>query len=49
MLWWLIGLWLCSPGLLPILWLFGRLQQTLAERPREASPTERSPESLPGD
>jgi hypothetical protein len=42
MLWWLIGLWLCSPGLLPILWLFGRLPQTLAERPDEASPTESS-------
>jgi hypothetical protein len=49
MLWWLIGLWLCSPVLLPILWLFGRLQQTLAEPPREAPPTERSIELLPGD
>ena len=24
MLWWLIGLWVCSPVLLPILWLLGR-------------------------
>jgi hypothetical protein len=25
MLWWLIGLWLLSPALLPIVWLLGRL------------------------
>ena len=28
MLWWLIGLWICSPVLLPIFWLLGRLGQS---------------------
>jgi hypothetical protein len=25
MLWWLVGLWVCSPVLLPVFWLLGKL------------------------
>jgi hypothetical protein len=25
MLWWLVGLWLFSPALVPIVWLLGKL------------------------
>jgi hypothetical protein len=37
MLWWLVGLWLASPALLPIVWLLGSLrrapQETLRRPP----------------
>jgi hypothetical protein len=35
MLWWLVGLWLASPALLPIFWLLdsvGRASRRVAER-----------------
>ena len=35
MLWWL-AFWVCSPVLLPILWLFGRLHQALVGNPEAA-------------
>ena len=52
MLWWLIGLWVCSPVLLPVFWLFGRLHQTLVRTPEAISgstsiPSERL--GAPGD
>jgi len=34
MLWWLVGLWLLSPAILPILWLLGMLRGTPQERSR---------------
>jgi hypothetical protein len=36
MLWWLIGLWLASPALVPLFWLFGLLAQALpAQTPQQ--------------
>jgi hypothetical protein len=40
MLWWLIGLWVCSPILLPVFWLLGRLHQTLISTSEVASSTQ---------
>jgi hypothetical protein len=37
MLWWLIGLWLASPALLPIVWLLGSLRRAPQEKPETAS------------
>jgi hypothetical protein len=37
MLWWLVGLWLLSPAILPILWLLGMLREHLKKK-AEASP-----------
>ena len=34
MLWWLVGLWLASPALLPIFWLLGSLRRALQEKRR---------------
>jgi hypothetical protein len=39
MLWWLIGLWLASPAFVPILWLLGRVHQSLTGNPEAASLT----------
>jgi hypothetical protein len=41
MLWWFIGLWVCSPVLLPVFWLLGRLHQTLGRPPEAVSPAAR--------
>ena len=35
MLWWLVGLWLASPALLPIFWLLGSLRR---EKPETGLP-----------
>jgi hypothetical protein len=48
MLWWLIGLWVCSPILLPVFWLLGRLHQTLTGSSGSASSTRQSG-LAPGD
>ena len=37
MLWWLVGLWLSSPALLPIFWLVGSLTRAPQENPKTAS------------
>ena len=49
MLWWLIGLWICSPVLLPIFWLLGRLGQSLASSSEDPSPAARSSDLTPGE
>jgi hypothetical protein len=49
MLWWLIGLWVCSPVLLPILWLLGRWGGSRASSPDDTSPAARSRDLAPGD
>ena len=46
MLWWLIGLWLLNPAILPILWLLGMLREHLKKSPgtpHEADPRQRTP------
>ena len=40
MLWWLVGLWLASPVLLPIFWLLGSLRGAPQEKPETAAPAE---------
>jgi hypothetical protein len=35
-LWWLIGLWLCSPALVPIFWLLGLLAPTSRSEHQDA-------------
>ena len=37
MLWWLVGCWLASPALLPIVWLLGSLRRAPEENPETAS------------
>ena len=37
MLWWLVGFWLASPVLLPIVWLLGSLRRG---KPETAAPAE---------
>jgi hypothetical protein len=37
MLWWLVGLWLLSPALVPMFWLFGML--TASSRSELGEPT----------
>ena len=34
MLWWIVGLWLLSPAVLPIVWLLGTVASS--GRPRDA-------------
>ena len=41
MLWWLVGLWLLSPALLPIFWLLGMLASSAGSelnRPPDKTP-----------
>jgi hypothetical protein len=47
--WWLIGLWLASPALVPILWLLGRLHQSLTGNDEAASPAAHQSGLTPGD
>ena len=50
MLWWLLAFWVCSPVLLPIVWLLGRLHQFLVGNPEAASSGSTSePLGAPGD
>jgi hypothetical protein len=49
MLPWLIGLWLASPVLVPILWLLSRLNQSLTGNDEAASPATHQSSLTPGD
>jgi hypothetical protein len=44
MLWWLFGLWLCSPVLLPVFWLIGKLGWV-----GDVSPSDEAQDLAPGD
>jgi hypothetical protein len=49
MLWWLIGLWVCSPVVAPILWLLGRWGERQTSSLEDTSPAARSRDVAPGD
>ena len=44
MLWWLVGLWLLSPALLPIFWLLGMLAPSGGSE--FSGPTDKTPDTL---
>jgi hypothetical protein len=46
MLWWLVGLWLASPALVPIVWLFGMPGRASKEKPETASPHRTAPNAI---
>jgi hypothetical protein len=47
MLWWLFGLWLSSPVLLPVFWLIGKLGR--AGSLADVAPTASAQDLAPGD
>jgi|HubBroStandDraft_2_1064218.scaffolds.fasta_scaffold3559522_1 hypothetical protein len=47
MLWWLVGLWVCSPVLLPVFWLLGKLGR--AGSLVDVSPADDAQDLAPGD
>ena len=44
MLWWLVGLWLLSPALVPIFWLLGMLASS--SRSKLSGPTDKTPGAI---